>query len=401
MNTPAKIASACALLLALGSLLWWRSHRVDPILAVVLMVKNEEAVIVPTVDRFVQGGITSFFIFDTGSTDHTIAVIEQYFKDKKITSYGISQEPFIDFSTSRNRALELAEAYFPHAGFFIMPDAEWYIVNAHKLLAFCQEQIHEKEFPIYSVRALYAGNFNDYDVDRLFRAANHIRFMGVVHETPNYAGVRIKVPRDIYFEHNPSRYGDEKTQARTKRDIALLTAEHEKEPKNGRTIFYLAQSYMVLGDFENAIRFFKKRAELKGFNEERFLALYRIAQMTEILENQQKADWQEALDYYLQAFKTRPTRAEPLIHIAHYYLCKKDFQQAFDYANQACQISYPNDSLAINKELYETTRWQVLAHAAEALGQFQISYQAACQALRYGENAELKNMCERVALQMN
>ena len=79
------------------------------LITIVLMVKNEEAVIEKTLEPFVEGGITSFFIFDTGSTDNTISITELFFKKHNIEHYVILQEPFIDFGTSRNRALDLAD----------------------------------------------------------------------------------------------------------------------------------------------------------------------------------------------------------------------------------------------------------------------------------------------------
>src|SRR5947207_9875299 len=95
----------------------------DPLLVVVLMVKDEGAVMHATLEPFVDAGITSFFIFDTGSADDTIAQTENFFKEKNITSYYIEQEPFINFAVSRNHALERAETKFPNAGFMLFLDA--------------------------------------------------------------------------------------------------------------------------------------------------------------------------------------------------------------------------------------------------------------------------------------
>src|SRR6266436_8173383 len=81
----------------------------DPILIVVLMVKNEETVMRATLQPFIDGGVDSFFIFDTGSTDNTIGVTESFFSEYGIMQGYIAQEPFIDFATSRNRALDLAQ----------------------------------------------------------------------------------------------------------------------------------------------------------------------------------------------------------------------------------------------------------------------------------------------------
>ena len=372
----------CAALITVSFSLYCFSGQYDPVLVVVLMVKNEEAVIAQTVAPFVQGGVHAFLIFDTGSTDNTIERVTAYFQQTQITNFVIKQEPFIDFSTSRNRALDLAYQYFPKAGFFIMPDAEWYIQNADQLLAFCKQELKHSAAPLYAVRAMYAGNCNDYDVPRLFKADSGIRFKDLLHEIPDYSGVAIKVPREILFDHRPSCYGDEKTHARTKRDIDLLLYEHNKDPDNARTLFYLAQSYMVLKDYHNAILYFKKRVQLIGFVEERFLALYRIAQLTEQLFFRNEATWQEAEDYYLQAFAYRPTRAEPLVHLANHYMHNNNMTLAFEYAQRACNIPYPSDSLSINKELYEFNRWQILARSAEHLRLWDISITAAQTALQ-------------------
>src|SRR5438132_5379314 len=67
----------------------------NSILVVVLMVKNEETVMRATLQPFIDGGISSFFIFDTGSTDNTIGVTESFFVAHGITQGYIAQEPFI------------------------------------------------------------------------------------------------------------------------------------------------------------------------------------------------------------------------------------------------------------------------------------------------------------------
>src|SRR3546814_6686783 len=77
------------------------------------MVKDEEQVIAPTLQPFVEAGIDSYLIFDTGFTDKTIEATQNYFAEHNVTNGHIFQEPFIDFATSRNRALDLAEEHVP------------------------------------------------------------------------------------------------------------------------------------------------------------------------------------------------------------------------------------------------------------------------------------------------
>jgi hypothetical protein len=101
-------------------------------LVAVVMVKNEAHVMERTLQPLVDGGVTSFFILDTGSTDDTIKVTHDFFGKNIIDSYQIVQEPFINFAASRNRALELTEHYFPQSKFMLMIDAEWVVHGVDK-----------------------------------------------------------------------------------------------------------------------------------------------------------------------------------------------------------------------------------------------------------------------------
>ncbi|HZW60718.1 MAG TPA: hypothetical protein VFF04_00670, partial [Candidatus Babeliales bacterium] len=60
-------------------------RRADPLIVAVLMVKDEAPVIVKTLQPLVEGGIDAYFIFDTGSTDNTRELAQQYLTDHAIT----------------------------------------------------------------------------------------------------------------------------------------------------------------------------------------------------------------------------------------------------------------------------------------------------------------------------
>jgi hypothetical protein len=55
---------------------------------------------------------------------------------------------------------------------------------------------------------------------------------------------------------------------------------------------------------------------------------------------------------YLQAWGSRPQRAEPLYELARYYLEQKQFETACYFALQACQIKRPNDILFVDDSVY-------------------------------------------------
>lgn len=373
-----KMFKLCSFLLISLSCL---AQSYNPLLVVVLMVKNESSAMKETLKPFIEAGIDSFLIFDTGSTDDTIAVAQAYFKEKHILHGIIEQEPFIDFATSRNHALESAQKAFPSAHFMIMPDAEWCIQNPRKLLEFCDQHKNDPT-PSYLIRILLGTNC-DFYTSRLIRCNKNVQFVGAVHEVLMPVSLE-KAPHECYFQMNATRYGIEKSRKRWKRDCELLLNEHKKNPEDIRTIFYLAQTYACLGDHENAKIWYEKRCSMQGWPEEDFISHYRLAQTYESLNN-----WQNALEEYLIAYALRPHRAEPLVHLAQHYWETDQKPVSFLFAQRACELSYPeNDILFVEKELYDFTRYELLGRVAWYVNQYEMGEQAMKKALAVNPHLE-------------
>lgn len=360
----------------------------NPLLVVNIMIKNEEPVIEGTLQPFVDAGIDHFLIFDTGSTDKTIEITEEFFKKNNVKHAVIKQEPFVDFATSRNRCLELTEETFPNAEFMIMLDAEWYMHGIPELLNFCQ--IHKNnQCPSYLVR-LIMNETLDFYAPRLIKMSSKSRFYGVVHETLDKT-TKEQAPNNSYFEVRTSRFGREKSKNRWSRDKDLLMKEHLKNPNDARTVFYLAQTYDCLEDLENAHFWYKKRLKTPGWYEENFVTIYRLAQVSENLGNKEnnngnkdKAEeyWKEAYFYYLEAYQNRPVRVESLIKFAQFcwFHDKKDL--CYMLAKRACEIPYPEtDILFVEKNLYDFTRWDLLGISAWYVGEYAIGKAAVMKAI--------------------
>lgn len=345
-----------------------------PLLVIVLMVKNEEPVMAETLKPFVEAGMQDFFIFDTGSEDKTIEVTEEFFKKHNVKNYIIKQEPFIDFASSRNRALDLTEEHFPNAKFMLMLDAEWYMHGVKELIEYCK--IHENDTtPSHFVRIIMNETL-DFQTSRLLRCFTNTRFKGVVHETIFNTSLA-KVPGNIFFEVKTSHFGLEKSKKRWVRDVNLLLKENAQNPDNPRTIFYLAQTYHCLGDLENARIWFEKRINTPGWYEENFVALYRLAQVYEAL-----SQWDKALNYYMKAYSFRPCRVEPLVKVAQHYLDAGERELCYLFAKRATEVPYPSsDILFVEKDLYDLTRYDLLGISAWYLGEYEIGKQAVLQAL--------------------
>lgn len=132
------------------------------------------------------------------------------------------------------------------------------------------------------------------------------------------------------------------------RDRALLEAEQKRNPDDPRTAFYLAQTYRGLGDTEAAVRQFAKRAAMEGWDEETFYAQYQLG--VHLLQS----DWPAAVDALLRAWSLRPTRVEPLYHLAFGWRNRGAWPAAYLFASRGVHIPVPDDILFVEVPLY---RW--------------------------------------------
>lgn len=344
-------------------------------LTVVIMIKNEAESIAQTLRPFLSGGIQHFFIFDTGSTDGTQAVVHALFKQYPSIHYQLKEEPFIDFANSRNRALALAEQTFAHVPFILMPDAEWHMNNVDLLVDFCKQQ-QTTITPLYLIN-IVMNNSLDFYTARLFRTRAHVRFKGVVHEVPSILAEE-KVPSPIAFNMIGSSYGIEKSKQRWQRDLSLLLNEYKKNPQDPRNLFYLAQTYECLNDLPKAYSFYHLRAAINGFVEETFITVLRMGRIAEKLY-----PWEKALAHYHRAFSLRPHRAEPLVYIADHYW-PDNTPLCYLYANHACRLPYPtHDILFVEKPLYDYTRFEILSRCAWYQNEFRQGLDATQRALQF------------------
>jgi tetratricopeptide (TPR) repeat protein len=331
----------------------------DPLLVAVLMIKNEASVMATTLQPLVDAGIKDYFIYDTGSTDDTIQVTQEFFQRNKITNFKIVQETWIDFSASRNRALRLTEQAYPDATFMLMIDAEWHLKNGADLVKFCEKHQHDST-PIYLTNIVESVPPNNaFLTARLMRCKTNIEFVGKVHEVPNQLSQE-KTPEHVFFERTIINNG-EASKKRWLRDCKILLKEYEEDPNDSRTVYFLAQTYFCLEDWQNAVKWYELRATMPGFHEENFNTIYMLAKAYDALNNQDKL-----ITNYVKAFNMCPDRIEPLIRLAVYFHNNKNFDLAYLFAKPTMDMKRPstNDALVIEAEMYDFVRYDMISRLA-------------------------------------
>ncbi len=271
-----------------------------------MIVKNETKVLKRCFDSLYHL-IDYWVICDTGSTDGTQDFIKSYW-DKRGISGELHQHEWKNFG--HNRSLLMKEAK-GKADYIITLDADEVFVfdenfkmpNLDKDMYF----IWTKKGTIdYQRLQLVSDKFDWYYNGICHEYLTHIEKEGNQPKTQDIIQKMHNVPYpDGARSNDPNKY---------KRDALLFEMALLEEPNNLRYIYYLAQSYRDYKDFDNAIKFYKKRVELAGkcVSEETYYAQYQIA-LCKILKGELFENY--AIDL-LKAYSIRPSRLEA----AHIYL---------------------------------------------------------------------------------
>lgn len=373
-----------------------------PLLVVLLMVKDEIQVVIPTLESYLSSNVATddvaYILYDTGSTDGTDTLAQEFFEKKGISQFKIIKEyyntPEFPFGTARTRALEVTREIYPESTFILFPDAEWYFHGFDKLLDFCRDERANYDAgsstppPYYSIQIL--GPSRKFPTPRLLLTKDDVVFEGDVHECPTKCSLaKISLDSGIYIELGLSRFGSEKTQKRWLSDRKVFLRNVEKDPKNPRTMFYLGLTELWLHDYENAYKHLKLRTELHSFPEEDYFAWYNLGMVTMNLCDQKPElyQWDEALKYYLKAASMRPQRVEPLVRIAKHYLDENNHALAYIFAKRATELPVPhNEQLTLDLDLHDYLRWEILSRSAWYVGEYEVGEFAAQKAIEARPN---------------
>lgn len=66
-----------------------------------------------------------------------------------------------------------------------------------------------------------------------------------------------------------------------------------------------------------------------------------------------ECDWRVILNSYLQAYNFRPSRLEPVYHIAFFYRSHQQYALGYHFARLVTEVPYPDDVMFIERDVYE------------------------------------------------
>jgi len=362
-------------------------------LSLVVMCKNEEKQIRKTFDS-VKGYIKEFFIYDTGSTDRTLIVIKKYCEHNNIKLH-LMEGKFINFSVSRNELISFVEKKLEgKQKWLLFMDVSDEMKNMDLLSTYIKTYKGEKSGFFLEQNWKSGDTIYSYFNIRLTKSGKGWKWSSdEVHETivnEKYDEVEDNRLNNIILFQDRNQSGQSSVN-RWKKDKEILYQKYLDNPKDTRTLFYLAQTYQNIGERENAIKFYKLRTKETGYLDEVYNSYMHLGDINRELGRK----WEKSMKYYLKAFQFFQ-RVEPLNILAEHYLYytfkeenKLEYHTAYMYAITAIQLNYPLDSmLFMSPAEYHYRRWSLLCQAAYHVGRYREGREACIIAIK-AENRDI------------
>jgi hypothetical protein len=301
------------------------------LLGLVMIVRNEARGIAGTLAS-IKPFIDRWTILDTGSTDGTQDIVR---RELAGIPGELHEEPFVDFSTTRNRVLDL---HGKKTSYVIMLSGDDVVVGDGWIMGGLRGG------EIYLVERKTGSD--SYKQAVIVRTDAGWRYTGRTHEVLTKPGC---YATESIANVSIVRHHAESKQARWEHDLELLKLDLADDPTSSRTAFYLAQTYECLGRLAEALHAYNRRIAMPGWREETYEAMFRKARVLGGLG----LPWAEVQAAYLKAHAFDPRRAEPLYVIAKHYHDEDNHALAYLFASNASELPLPDTAMFVDREVYE------------------------------------------------
>jgi glycosyltransferase involved in cell wall biosynthesis len=327
----------------------------SPSISCLLMVKDEKERIELTLES-TKNWISTYIVFDTGSTDGTQNTIKDWC-DRNHKELHMKEGKFADFSTSRNVLLDYADT-FPEE-YQLMMDSSDELKTGQELHNFIRQ--YNGPFTGFLIKQVwFCGNSTQsYFNVRLIKARHNWRYRGAVHEyiySPEVEKLKpLRVPSIILYQDRVS--DNNKSFPRFSRDRAILWHEYKKNSNDARTTFYFAQTLGCLGQLDLSYKYYKQRSRMGGFDEEVFHSLLRCGDISRLLGHYDE----EAIGWYMNAFNFIQ-RVEPLLYLSDMFRNKGKWSSAYMFCKMAMTLDFPEESiLFVDRDAYDYKRYHMFS----------------------------------------
>jgi glycosyltransferase involved in cell wall biosynthesis len=363
-------------------------------LAALIMAKNEEVSIVPTLTSVVNF-VDMVILYDTGSTDNTISVAKSICEEHNV-AFQCGSGPFTNFAVTRNASIEFAEPHCMKAKipFLVLLDAgdefrtQLTKLGIDTMLKTIQPAF---KFGIVSKQWLEISGLIDHYDARLIRvgAGCHYDPRYPVHET--FAGKTMKNVihlRDVFQLYQDRRKYGASSLKRYEKDREMLTAA----PPSKRAYYFLGQTCVSLKDYESSHKYYKLALETPDDPDLALDTIDDASICNKILGSAIaiKKDHAYIFEWFQKNLELDTTSIDPYIMYVQYCIETRQFDEARNYLLTLSMFEKPTGNVrhTCNHVNYDLSRWHIIAVVALQTGDNYLGRRACLKAYETTQKKE-------------
>jgi len=296
--------------------------ELQPTICLNMIVKNESHIVKDTLQMLCSKINFSYWVIcDTGSTDNTREIIQQFFKDINIPGE-LHEHKWLNFAHNRTLALNIA---FNKTDLLFIFDAD--------------DEIHgEIKIPSNLNNDAYLLNFGyatGISYQRVLLVNNRIKwnYQSVIHEyinclMPNPKIVTLEGDYYIVSGRKGSRSSDPNKYLNDAKILedAYFEAKTKNDPLYLRYGFYCANSYKDAGNSIEAIKWYKIALNNENWSQEKYMCCFNLYN-----EYNKLGEKEKGIYYLVESFKYDTERTECAYILIQYYLSRDLYQLAYQY----------------------------------------------------------------------
>jgi hypothetical protein len=313
-----------------------------PYMSLLMIVKNESHVILQTLE-LLHPHIDYWIICDTGSTDGTQDLIQNFFAEKKIPGE-LFQHEWKNFGHNRTLAFECA---FNKSKYVFVFDADDLIHGNFVVPKDMNKDAYNLKF----------GTIHTYTRPQIFKNSLRWRYRGVLHEfaecinKKNAAYAYLHGDYHIESRRLGSRNADPDKYLKDAQTLMRAITDGVDPDLKGRYLFYLAQSYRDYNDTPNAIKYYMERANFPGWEEESYYSCWQVGLLMYKIKSYTDND---RMYWFLKGHRFCPNRGEVLTEIGKIHFNNNDMQKAYYYFEMVTKMPLSVGGLFLDESSHIT-----------------------------------------------
>lgn len=308
-------------------------------LSIGMIVKNEEENLrkcmeglLPLRERLKDNA--ELIITDTGSTDGTVKIAEEY-ADKVIHFEWCS-----DFAAARNTTVEASTGEW-----YMFLDADEFFTEVDGIAEFFLSGEYRKynsgTYIVNNLAGADGKRSSYFNAPRLVKMTEQTKFEGAVHESLSPYKEPVKFLEHAIADHVGYMYDDDKNAAKRKfdRNLPLLLKEVERKPDNSMLYLQLAEAHAAVGEFEKELEYIDKGIEVSERNNDLTMCGLYLRKAEYYIQKEQSEKAVETIDEYL-AIPRRDTGIDLEFYgqKAHHLFLLKRYREAIETYSKYAQF---------------------------------------------------------------